>query len=53
MSRIAAPLAVLLIGLAITCGLWVWTDDNCQKRGGHTELVWGGRGGWVCEGAER
>ena len=53
MRPFAAPLVVLAIGLAITLGVYCWTDDNCRARGGHTEIVWGGRGGWVCEGARR
>lgn len=52
---ITVAVAVLLIILICTCwaGFFAVTDHDCRERGGHTEWVWGGKGGWTCDGADR
>lgn len=43
----------LLILLAMMLAYYV-TDAECHARGGHTEVIYGGRGGgWTCSGATR
>lgn len=46
----AIVLALLLGGTFL---IYRVTDASCRSRGGHTEVIWGGRGGWVCVGASR
>lgn len=47
--------AAIFILIALLCwgGVYLITDASCRDRGGHTEIVWGGRGGWTCDGANR
>lgn len=47
--------SVLLLVLACVClGLvYAWSDSMCRERGGHTEWIYGGKGGWTCDGADR
>lgn len=47
---------LFLLALLVICGmfmtaLYAVTDDDCKRRGGHTEVVWGRGGGWTCSGA--
>lgn len=46
-------LVVIVVMGACLCGIYQWTDSDCKDRGGHTEFVYGGRGGWFCEGSDR
>lgn len=48
--------AVIVATLVVVYGLnllfYEWTDADCRARGGHTEMVWGGRlPAWTCSGA--
>lgn len=43
---------VLVIVLAINCALYSCTNASCKRSGGHTVIVWGGRGGWFCDGGK-
>lgn len=43
---------LVLIGCVLMLAYYV-TDADCRNRGGHTEIVYGGRGGWTCSGAQR
>lgn len=51
------PWWVYVIVLVVACSCfgvaYRWSNSNCEERGGHTEIVYGGRGGWVCDGADR
>ncbi len=51
---VATLLAFWFVVLLCLCGLgaYWWLGDNCEKRGGHMEIVHGSRPGWVCLGAE-
>ncbi len=43
---------VLTLALASTCLLYRCTADDCVRRGGHVEPVYGGRStAWTCDGA--
>lgn len=47
-----AFVAVVMVLLACFFALVYYvTDADCRARGGHTEIVYGGRGGWTCSGA--
>lgn len=46
-------LIVAIIAILISLGCYACTTSDCESRGGHTEIVYGGRGGWVYEGADR
>jgi hypothetical protein len=45
--------AVLVVAIALQQVVYRVTDADCRERGGHTEIVYGGRGGWTCAGADR
>ncbi len=49
------PVAILagVLVLCVLCnvGFYRWAASDCAERGGHIEVVWGGKGGWVCDGA--
>lgn len=46
-----------LITAAVACGIWSIayqiSKDNCEKRGEHVEWIYGSRGSWTCDGADR
>lgn len=44
-------LGTIILIVVINLSLYSCTNSNCVARGGHTEIIWGGRAGWVCEGA--
>lgn len=48
-----ATLAVLMVLAACAVAITFYISDaDCHARGGHTEVVYGGRGaGWTCSGA--
>lgn len=48
---VAFYVALLAIGCGIFQVVYRWTDAQCRARGGHTEIVYGGRTGWTCDGA--
>lgn len=58
MTRRLISLLILLVvctlaGAAMMLVYYV-TDAECHARGGHTEVIYGGRGGgWTCSGATR
>lgn len=55
MNKTPMSFFIIVIVLILACnfGLYSCTNSNCISRGGHTEIVWGGHGGWTCEGAQR
>jgi hypothetical protein len=50
--QVAFLVAVLAVGCLISALVYRWTDSQCRARGGHTEVVYGGRPGWTCSGAQ-
>lgn len=42
-------LLVLALLLLVLCGIHACTQQQCEQRGGHVEIVWGGKGGWTCD----
>lgn len=57
MSPNVRYLVILATAIILGCGAlqlaYHLTDTDCQSRGGHTEWIYGGRGGWTCAGATR
>lgn len=52
-TRIIVGAIVAVILLALCCVGNNYVTDNCKARGGHMEFIYGGKGGWICDGADR
>lgn len=51
---LAAAISVLALLACVLAMIYYISDADCRGRGGHTEAVYGGRGGgWTCTGASR
>jgi hypothetical protein len=52
-GALVVSLLMFLAACACMGLIYHWSDDMCRERGGHTEWIYGGRGGWTCDGANR
>lgn len=47
---LAFVVTVMFLAACVMVLVYYVSDAECRSRGGHTEVVWGGRGGWTCDG---
>jgi hypothetical protein len=43
----------IVVAIVCSCGISKWVESNCNDRGGHVEYIYGGRGGYTCDGTDR
>lgn len=52
-EKLIVSLVMLVIALVCYGLVYSWSKNDCEKRGGHIEVVYGSKSGWTCDGAER